>query len=323
VRVRQLESFVCVCESGSITQAAAILNIVQPALGSQINALEQELGVQLLDRSPRGIKITPAGQYFLEEARDLLGRFATIKKNIRNFNNPEPRHLSIGLTASLSTLLAAPLAQEFARQNWSAKVHIIEDISHNLPERIAKGELDLALAFDVVPHKTISCTPVLTESIFFVTGPATEFNKQGPIDLAELSKATFVISTEKSQIIQLVKQAMEHLHLPLHVAYQIESKQAIKGLIAQGTASALLPYGVVAREVEAGTLIARKIASPPLTRTLFLLQPSGHPVSGHAKAALRIIEKFIAHLAENIAFEFVDAVDQQRLQLCRGRASQP
>lgn len=321
MRVRQLESFVCVCESGSITQAAAILNIVQPALGSQITALEQELGVQLLDRSPRGIKTTLAGQYFLEEARDLLGRFATIKKNIKTFNNPEPGHLSIGLTASLSMLLAAPLAQEFNRQNLAAKVHIIEDISHNLPERIAKGEIDLALAFDVASHKAVNCTPVLTESLFFVTGPATEFNKQGPIDLAELSKATFVISTEKSHIIQLVKQAMEQLHLPLDVTYQIESKPAIKGLIAQGTASALLPYGVVAREVEAGTLIARKIANPPLTRTLFLLQPSGYPISGHAEAALKIIEKFIAHLADNIAFELVEPADEQRLY--RGRTSQP
>ncbi|MDR6632038.1 LysR family nitrogen assimilation transcriptional regulator [Phyllobacterium sp. 1468] len=322
MRVRQLESFVCVCESGSITQAAAILNIVQPALGSQITALERELGVQLLDRSPRGIKTTPAGQYFLEEARDLLGRFSTIKKNIKTFNNSEQGHLSIGLTASLSMLLAAPLAQEFNRQNLAAKVHIIEDISHNLPERIAKGEIDLALAFDVAPYiKAVNCTPVLTESLFFVTGPATEFNKQGPIDLAELSRATFVISTEKSHIIQLVKQAMEQLHLPLDVTYQIESKQAIKGLIAQGTASALLPYGVVAREVEAGTLIARKIANPPLTRTLFLLQPSGNPISGHAKVALSIIEKFIAHLAGNIAFELVEPAARQRLY--RGRTSQP
>ncbi|WP_271895245.1 LysR family transcriptional regulator [Candidatus Phyllobacterium onerii] len=322
MRVRQLESFVCVCESGSITRAAAILNIVQPALGSQINALEQELGVQLLDRSPRGIKTTPAGQYFLEEARDMLGRFAAIRKNIKTFNNSEPGHLSIGLTASLSMLLAAPLAQEFNRQNLAAKVHIIEDISHNLPERIARGEIDLALAFDVAPHnKAVNCTPVLTEALFFVTGPATEFNKQGPIDLAELSRATFVISTEKSHIIQLVKQTMEQLHLPLDVTYQIESKQAIKGLIAQGTASALLPYGVVAREVEAGTLIARKIANPPLTRTLFLLQPSGRPISGHAKVALSIIEKFIAHLAENVAFELVEPAGQQLLY--RGRASQP
>ena len=306
MRIRQLESFVSVCETGSITQAAAALNIVQPALGAQISALEQELGVQLLERGPRGTTTTPAGQYFLEEAREILDRLATIRQTIKRFGPAEDRHLSIGLTSSLSALLAGPLAQELGRQNWPVKVQIVEDMSHVLAERAARGELDFALAFNALPHKGVKQTPVLRESVFFITGPTSEFNQEGPINLVELAKATFVIPTDKGQILQLLKQAMSFFNLPLNVAYQIESTEAIKGLIAQGNACAVLPFGTVKREVEAGTLIARKIANPPLVRTLFLLQPVGRPNSTHTGEALRIIEKFVAHLAGSSAFEIAE-----------------
>ena len=306
MRIRQIESFVSVCEIGSITQAAAALNIVQPALGAQINALEQELGVQLLERGPRGTTTTPAGQYFLEEAKEILDRLATIRRTIKQFDPAQEEHISIGLTSSLSALLAGPLAQEFGRQNWSAKVQIVEEMSHLLGERVARGDLDFALAFNVEPRKGIKQTAFLRESVFFITGRKSEFGQEGPINLIELAKATFVIPTEKGQIINLLRHAMEFFHLPLKVAYQIESMDAIKGLILEGNACAVLPYGTVAREVEAGTLIARRIVNPPLVRTLYLIQPSGRPKPAHAGSALHIIQGFISHLAKNEAFEIVE-----------------
>jgi LysR family nitrogen assimilation transcriptional regulator len=307
VRIRQLESFVCVCELGSITQAAAALNIVQPALGAQISALEQELGVQLLDRGRRGTTMTPAGAYFLVEAKKMLEQVTVIKKTIRTFAANEKEHLSVGLTASLSAMLAGAMAQELSNLSSSVSVQVVEDMSHILGERIARGDLDFALAFNVPDHKAIQKRPVLRESVFFIAGPSSAFGQDKPIDMEELAQATFVIPTEKGQIIHLLKEEMIRFGLPLKVAYQIESMDAIKGIIAEGTACAVLPFGTVTREVKAGILVARRIVNPPLTRTLFLLQPAGRPQTRPMREAQATIEHFIDVLSGSFAFERINA----------------
>ncbi|TCL69475.1 LysR family transcriptional regulator [Rhizobium sp. BK251] len=303
MRIRQLESFVSVCELGSITQAAAALNIVQPALGAQINALEEELGVQLFERGRRGTKVTPAGIYFLGEARKMLEHVSDVKKTIKTFVPNEKEHLSVGLTASLSAMLAGALAQDLSHLSRSVSVQVVEDMSHVLGERVARGDLDFALAFNVPDHKAIRKQPMLQESVFFITSPNSPFGHDKPIDMAELAKATFVIPTEKGQIIHLLKEAMHQFGLPLNVAFQIESMDAIKGLITDGTACAVLPFGTVAREVKAGALIARRIVNPPLRRTLFLLQPSNRLQTDATRHAQATIERSVSRLAESPAFE--------------------
>jgi LysR family nitrogen assimilation transcriptional regulator len=306
VRIRQLQSFVLVCELGSITRAAAALNIVQPALGAQISALEEELGVQLLERGWRGTNLTPAGVYFLGEAKKILENVATIKKTLKTFAPNEKEQISIGLTASLSAMLAGALAQDLSHLSHAVSVQVVEDMSHILSDRVAAGDLDFALAFNVPDHKAIRKRAMLQESIFFITSPSSPFGENKPIDMTELTDATIVIPSEKGQIIQLLKEAMNQYKLPLNVAFQIESMDAIKGLIADGMACAVLPFGTVMRDVKAGTLIARRIVNPPLRRTLFLLQPTARVQTEASREAQATIERSVSRLAESFAFESID-----------------
>lgn len=308
MRIRQLESFVCICELGSITQAAAALNIVQPALGAQISSLEEELGVQLLERGRRGTTVTAAGVYFLAEAKKILEHVSTVKKTIKTLAPGEKEHILIGLTASLSAMLAGALAQDLSQLSHAVSVQVVEDMSHLLGERVARGDLDFALAFNVPDHKALRKRPLLQESVFFITSPNSPFGREGPIEMAELAKATFVIPTEKGQIIHLLKDAMIQYGLQLNVAFQVESMDAIKGMIADGVACAVLPYGNVGREVKAGMLIARRIVNPPLTRTLYMLQQANGTMSEAGREAEAVIAQSISLLAKNIAYEPLDLV---------------
>ncbi len=309
MRIRQLESFVCICELGSITQAAAALNIVQPALGAQISSLEEELGVQLLERGRRGTTVTPAGVYFLAEAKKILEHVSTVKRTIKTFAPGEKEHIMIGLTASLSAMLAGALAQDLSQLSHAVSVQVVEDMSHVLGERVARGDLDFALAFNVPDHKSIRKRPLLQESVFFITSPNSPFGKDEPIEMAELAKATFVIPTEKGQIIHLLKDAMVQYGLQLNVAFQVESMDAIKGMIADGMACAVLPFGNVGREVKAGLLIARRIVNPSLTRTLYMVQHANSPMSEAGKEAETVIAESISLLAKNIAYEPLNLVN--------------
>ena len=70
--IKQLESFICIAKTGSMTAASEVLYLTTPALAQQLNRLEREVRVPLFTRSPRGMTLTPAGEVFLEDAQRIL-----------------------------------------------------------------------------------------------------------------------------------------------------------------------------------------------------------------------------------------------------------
>ena len=102
MELRHLRYFLAVAEERHITRAAARLGLQQPPLSQQIHALEKELGVKLFTRLPRGVKLTPAGEGFLEDARELLGGVERATVRARAAAMGQRGRISIGLTTSAS-----------------------------------------------------------------------------------------------------------------------------------------------------------------------------------------------------------------------------
>ena len=86
----QLNYFIAVAEEGNLTRAAHRLHISQPPLTRQIRSLEEELGVPLFERSPRGMKLLPAGQMLLTEARAISERLGEIPVRLRQLDTTQP-----------------------------------------------------------------------------------------------------------------------------------------------------------------------------------------------------------------------------------------
>ncbi|RIX98217.1 LysR family transcriptional regulator [Aureimonas flava] len=303
MRIRQLEFFVAVCERGSITRAAAQLNVAQPALGLQLKALEDELGVALLARSRRGAVPTQAGQIFLEECRHILQRMGEVRRRLRDAAQKQMPTITLGLTPSLTTILTGSLLEAVARDLPGIRLQIFEEFSHTLLDHLARGQLDLALAYSVPPDKRFCSTPLMQEALFFACSPGSAFDAVAPMQFSDLRKATFVMPSERDFVWQLVEETMASAGLTLSVPYQVESIPAMKDLIARGMACGIIPFGTIAREVDAGLLRARPIVDPPITRTLFFTRPAETAALAAETALIGILRELLeAVRATNVAF---------------------
>ena len=142
---RHLRYFVTVAETGHMTRAAERLGIQQPPLSLQIRALEQQLGVRLLRRHPKGVDLTEEGQAFLGEARRLLADAEALQQRMARMARGELGRLSIGFTSSAATHAFTPQTLRECRRRFpELTLDLSEANAAELSEALAAGRLHAA-----------------------------------------------------------------------------------------------------------------------------------------------------------------------------------
>ena len=144
MELRQLRYFVAVAEQGNISRAAKKIFLTQPALSRQIKALEDEIGQCLLQRQAHSIRLTPAGEALLREARELLQHAEQLLERVRSAGRG-PR-LRIGYAPSLAAGLLSPAVETFTQAHPTARVELLDLSTNEMLSGLESGELDVALS---------------------------------------------------------------------------------------------------------------------------------------------------------------------------------
>lgn len=163
--LRQLRYFVTVAETGHMTRAAALLGMQQPPLSQQIKALEQELGITLLHRHPKGVSPTDGGRQLLDEARRLLRDFGDMRDRMERLASGHHGLLTIGFTSSAAAHAFTPAVLRACRSEQPGiALTMAEDNAAGLIEAIAKGRLHCGLLrVPVAQPAGVSFETLLTE----------------------------------------------------------------------------------------------------------------------------------------------------------------
>jgi DNA-binding transcriptional LysR family regulator len=145
--LRLVRYFVAVAEERNITRAAERLHISQPALSAAVRQLEQQLGVDLLDRSDRVLEITPAGLLLLEQGRDLLAAADRVFEAVKARDGAAVGRLRIGMTPTVRYGLGPALLSACSRGAPAVMLYPQEDTTGALLRDVRAGRLDLAVVF--------------------------------------------------------------------------------------------------------------------------------------------------------------------------------
>lgn len=153
MELRQLECFVAVAEELHFGRAAARLRMTQPPLSRQIQLLEQDLGVTLLERHSRVVRLTAAGQRLLRDARHLLDYSARAALAARRAAHGEAGHLTLGYTAVAAYRLMPAMLMRAQQVLPDVNIQLREMVSSDLGRLLLAGELDVALTRHVPMHQ--------------------------------------------------------------------------------------------------------------------------------------------------------------------------
>jgi DNA-binding transcriptional LysR family regulator len=145
MELRQLEYLVAVVDSGGFTRAAECLHVAQPGVSAQIRRLEAELGEELLERAPRGVRPTAAGAALLPHARAALDAVAGAREAVQELRGLVRGQVSVGVVTACPAIELTDLLAAFHRAHPGVEVTLREEGSDRLVAALHEGRLDLAV----------------------------------------------------------------------------------------------------------------------------------------------------------------------------------
>jgi len=162
MELRNLSAFVEVVRQGGFSVAASTLCRSQPAVSRTIKQLEDEIGAELMERTPGGVRLTAVGEVVFKRARAILAECEALMRDVDDLVGSRPRVLRLGLPVMGGSLLFARHYAEFCSRHPHIEIQLIERDTADLPRAVLSGEADVVFAIEPVPEKFDS-VPVCRE----------------------------------------------------------------------------------------------------------------------------------------------------------------
>ncbi len=295
--LKGIRYFVQIAELGSITRAAQHLRVAQPALSRHIHALEQELGVSLLVRLPRGVRLTTAGRQFLDHCQRILRELNRAQDELRSGAATAQGRVILGVSPTTGPLLLPGVVERMRRQCPQISLKVVDGVSNQLYDWLQAGRADVAVLTNPVNSRTVKVTPLISEPVV-VFMPADQ-RPQRFLTVAELAR-TPLVSTEAIRII--ADEQLQRHKVRVRVEAEIDAVEAIRRLVLRGTSLALMPVSTFHEDVAAGKLLALPVVDANIHRILMLGQQAERRPSAAIDEVAQIMAAEVRALAEQGVF---------------------
>ncbi|MEI2263951.1 nitrogen assimilation transcriptional regulator NAC [Erwinia sp. CGal63] len=287
MNLRRLKYFVKIVDIGSLTQAAEVLHIAQPALSQQVATLENELDQQLLIRTKRGVTPTEAGKILYAHARTILRQCEQAQTAVINAGQTLTGQVSIGLApGTAASSLTMPLLQTVREQFPEVLVYLHENSGASLNEKVMDGQLDMAVLYDRAPSAGITSLPLMKEELYLVG--ATDCPGQN-VDLADVAGMSLFLPRDYSAVRKRVDEAFSLRRLSARIIGEIESIATLTAAVASGMGVTVLPESAARALVSSTNAWMARINSPTLNLPLSLNISARTPLSPSAQAVKNIL----------------------------------
>ena len=288
-----------VASTGSISAAAEILHIAQPALSIQIKNLEDQLGFILFYRHARGVKLTAVGDRFLLHCVEILKRVDLAYADIRTATEDPSGTVAIGLPQSIAKFVAVPLVRQTINMYPKIKLQMIEISTGYIADQLLRGMIDIGLTFGVVDEVRIKSKHLLDEDLVLVTAPSGEMVKHrkkpktNTLDLHELWSLPMILPTRAHSLRQRIEYYLDQEKISLNIIAEVNTVPQLVDLAASGVASTILSYASVFEHEKAERIQTFKLGHPPLNRPIYSCQSATSPMSIAATKVEQLLYRII------------------------------
>ncbi|MEV7394836.1 LysR family transcriptional regulator [Streptomyces sp. NPDC091215] len=296
---KQLKALITVAEVGSVTRAAELLHLVQPAVTRQIRTLEEELGVSLFERTRQGMRPTDAGAIMVERARRALNELERARAEVRPAPGAVTGIVTVGLLESTTDLLAEPLVTTLTRAHPGIDLRLITAYSGHLQQWLDDGDLDLSLLYNMDSTPSLNARPLVREHLWVVAPASAGLRADEPVPFAEAAAHPLVMPASGHSLRVLIDAGAARADVDMNVAAQTNSMRVQKQLVRAGHGWTVLPGVGIADDVTDGTLSAAPLTEPDVWRSIVLATPrSGRTPPAVEAVAHELVQQIRSAVAQ-------------------------
>lgn len=290
MNLSQLRAFVAVVEQKSFSAAARTLDVSQPAVTLQIQALEHQLGATLLERRYKRVSMTEAGLLVYPVALSILERWGELSEALAELHGTVGGRLVIAGSTTPAHYLLPRLVGDFKREHPDTTVLLEVADSQATVDRLLSGAADTAFVGEVPRERRVQCEEFATDAIVVVApaGHALAGRKRkAPAEV--LTREPLVFREKGSATRHVVEQHLTSLGLApadLDVTLELGTSEAVVGAVESGLGIGIVSRFAAEKALALGTVAELKVETFPIRRLIYVCTVTKRPLTRAAEAFL-------------------------------------
>ena len=289
LNLNSLRLFEVVARTGNVTRAAEVARVSQPAISKAIRELEHGLGVTLLERGARGVRLTDAGIALATHARVLFGVARTAEEEMGAFRGLGRGTLRVGASTTVATYYLPAVLAEFARRHPGIEVRLTSANTADIVSRLVAYELDVALVEGPVADDRLAVEPWREDELVLIA-PRTHRLAGRRTSWREVRREVLLVREPGSGTRDVVAQALAAAGLAPDRTMELGSTEAIKQAVAAGLGLAFVSRAAATDQLAVGAIATVSVRGLHLSRILTRLTLRGRAASAAAAAFGQVLD---------------------------------
>ena len=277
----------------SFRKAAEELYLTQPAVSLQIKALEEDLGVQLFDRTGTQIKLTPAGGVLLGFAEQASSLLLQAERDIAALSGDHAGHLALGASTTIAQYVLPRLLGEFRKGYPRVQCTLISGNTEHIVEAVENQKIELGFIEGPARSRGVKTEPFLKDELVLIVSTAHEWAERASISSADLSTAQLMMRERGSGTRRVVEIALERQGIKrssLNITMELDSTEAIKSAVEAGLGIGFISRWAIAKDLRLDSSFKIvEIEGLRIHRDFLLAYPSGPEPVGLAMRFRRFL----------------------------------
>jgi LysR family tcuABC transcriptional regulator len=299
IALRQIKAIIAVCEEGSFTRAAARENATQSGISQHVAAAERTLGVKLFERTPAGVKPTPAGQRYYRRCIEAVGQIANANEEVRGFASRVTGDLRIGLIPTLTRAAVAPTLEQFVPRYPDVRLHIVEGYSGWLTDMVQNGDLDFAVVPATEGRVGLKSRLLVRDREMLVTNIKRGLEPFKPIRLKDYGPLKIILPGRANVRRRNIEMYFETHGIEVEGVIEMDAMISTLQYVLRSDwvaiLSGLICFADIGRSMER---TISPIHDPPLIAEFVVISPARRTLSTQAQLFLKAFETEIARIQD-------------------------
>ncbi|WP_189309725.1 LysR family transcriptional regulator [Streptomyces brasiliensis] len=281
-----LELLLAVARLGSLGAAARELGITQPAASSRIRSMERQMGLALVDRSPRGSRLTDTGALVTDWARRVVEAAECFDAGAQALRSRRDSRLRVAASMTIAEYLLPGWLLALRAERPDTAVSLHAGNSAAVAERLLANEADLGFVEGLSVPTGLDSVVIAHDHLIVVTAPGHPWaRRRRPLAASELAATPLILREKGSGTRQVLDSALGGLARPL---IELSSTTAVKAAAVSGAGPAVLSELAVREELAMRRLVSVPVEDVALARDLRAIWPTGHRPVGPARELLSL-----------------------------------